>query len=555
MEEENVKMSQDTEDTSAPLQMTEVTGAACPSGDAQLDKKQELIGKDSTEDEELAHMVVPGNDVPKWCSCRWAFCYISCVAMMFVYSVRVDISVAIVCMVKAKPPKFMNDSQENQLCSLTHSNSSSSSAEFEWSDGLKANILAGFFYGYTASNIPGGFLADRYGGRKVFGMCILLSSIMTLLHPVLSRVSGYLTLVLRILTGFVSGPFFPSMHSLWGRWAPPIERSKLMAICYAGPYMGNIITLTLSGYLCANGFDNGWGSIFYIIGIVGILFSLLWLYIVRETPNTHPRITQAEKDFLRDAITCKAKVTHIPWKSIFTSGAVWAIIVGHFCYNWSNYTLLTVLPLFMKQVLYFDIKTNGLMSSIPYLGQFLGYTVIGSIADFIQQKQWLSTRNTRVLLQLISFFGTAGFLVGTSFVKCTSAMSAVAFLFFAAAFMGLSGGGFFVNHVDIAPSYAGILFGITNCISALSGFLAPLVASVLTGNHTQSEWQRVFFVCAGLSAFGGIFFAIFAKGEVQTWAVQEKSNIQLERKRSIYIQRTSSCWILCCQKKKAEYKL
>ena len=55
---------------------------------------------------------------------------------------------------------------------------------------------------------------------------------------------------------------------------------------------------------------------------------------------------------------------------------------------------------------------------------------------------------------------------------------------------------------------------------------------------TQEEWQRVFFVCAALSAFGGIFFAFFAKGDIQPWAIQEKSTVQRERRRSLYMLKT-----------------
>ncbi|GAB1606396.1 sialin-like [Argonauta hians] len=487
-------------------------------------------------------VIAPGENVPKVTSCRWLFCYISCIAMMCVYAVRVDISVAIVCMVNDKHGNHSTGSSESeQECVDTStSHGESKKLEFDWPPALVASILGGFFYGYTVSNIPGGILADKYGGKKVFFGCLFTAGCMTILHPVLSRVSPYLTLAARVMTGFVSGPLFPSMHSLWGRWAPPIERTKLMSICYAGPYMGNIITLILSGYLCANGFDNGWGSIFYVFGGATIIFCVVWWFTVFDTPNSHPRITAAERDFLNEAVESHSKVSHVPWVKIFSARSMWAIIVAHFCYNWCNYTLLTVLPLFMKEVLKFNIKTNGLMSSIPYLGQFLGYTAIGPVADYIDNRQLMSTRNMRVTIQTVSFLGTAAFLVGTSFIKCTNAMSAVGLLFFAAAFMGFSGGGFFVNHVDIAPSYAGVLFGITNCISALSGFLAPLLAKGLTPDGTQEQWQNVFYVCSGFCVFGVIIFGLCAKGTVETWAVVEDRPIELEKRKSTFMRKYTS---------------
>ncbi|XP_029632985.1 sialin [Octopus sinensis] len=487
----------------------------------------------------LTELVRPGPDVPKICSCRWVFCYFSCVAMMFVYAVRVDISVAIVCMVRKK---YKNDSMHSNdsECQLPTKDHTEHQAEFEWPEALVANVLGGFFYGYTISNIPGGILADKFGGKRVFGTALMLAGILTILHPAVTRVSGYLTLAIRICTGLVSGPLFPSMHSIWGRWAPPIERTKLMAICYAGPYMGNIITLMMSGFLCAKGFDNGWGSIFYVFGGATVLCSLVWFYIVYDSPLVHPRITPKEREFLDEAVHAHTTVKSVPWKSIFTSRPMWAIIVAHFCYNWCNYTLLTVLPLFMKEVLYFDIKTNGMMSSIPYFGQFLGYTFIGPLADSLENKKIMSTRHMRVFLQTISFMGTAAFLIGTSYIHCTEAMVAVALLFFAATFMGFSGGGFFVNHVDIAPSYAGVLFGITNCISALSGFLSPIVAKALTPNGTQHEWQNVFFVCAGFCAFGALFFGIFAGGTIEEWAIEKGSSYDREKKKSLLLRHTSA---------------
>ncbi|XP_052822655.1 sialin [Octopus bimaculoides] len=462
---------------------------------------------------DLKELVRPGPDVPKVCSCRWVFCYFSCVAMMFVYAVRVDISVAIVCMVKKKYKNDSSYSNETE-CQLPEKSDAAHQAEFEWPENLVANVLGGFFYGYTASNIPGGIIADRFGGKRVFGISLMLAGILTLLHPVLTRVSGYLTLALRIGTGFVSGPLFPSMHSIWGRWAPPIERTKLMAICYAV-------------------------NLFSYTGGATVLFSLTWFYIVYDSPLLHPRISIKEREFLHEAVQAHTTVKNVPWLSIFTSRAMWAIIVAHFCYNWCNYTLLTVLPLFMKEVLYFDIKTNGMMSSIPYFGQFLGYTCIGPLADSLENRKIMSTRHMRVFLQTISFLGTAAFLIGTSYIHCTDAMVAVGLLFFAAAFMGFSGGGFFVNHVDIAPSYAGVLFGITNCISALSGFLAPILAKGLTPDGTQKQWQNVFLVCAGFCVFGAIFFAIFAGGTIEKWAIEKGSTVDREKKKSLLLRHTS----------------
>ena len=493
--------------------------------------KQSVKEANETQSSKMHPLVVkPGDDVPKWFSRRWIFCYVSLFGMMFVFVVRVGMSVAIVCMVKRNGNNNYTNLTIQPTCSSNNENlNEPDRGEFEWSEFLVANILAGFFYGYIFTNLVGGLLADKYGGRRVFGYSLLTSGLLLLLYPVMSRVSGYWTLTLRIISGLFSGPFFPAMHSLWGRWAPPIERSRLIAISYSGPLLGSFVTMTLSGYLCANGFDNGWGSVFYLTGGAAFLYSLLWFYLVYDSPQIHPHITKKELDFLEKAIQCQNRVKNIPWRSILTSKAVWAIIVCHFCFNWSIFTLQTVLPLFMKDVLNFSIRTNGFTSSVPYVGQFMSYFLVSSLSDFVIRRGFLKIRTIRILMQCISFIGTASFFIATSFIECSNAVVAVVFLFFVGGFLGFSSVGFMVNHVDIAPSYAGVLFGLTNTISAIPGFLAPTLAGALTPNKTQEEWQHVFLVCSAFAVLGTIVFALFARGEIQEWARgSHKENTKME---------------------------
>ncbi|XP_036368991.1 uncharacterized transporter slc-17.2-like [Octopus sinensis] len=297
------------------------------------------------------------NRIQRCYSCRWRLCYICAIASLVVQTLRVDISMAFVCMLKTpnRTSEEVNVTTDNQHCSGFDNRSmiEKYEGEFEWSDTLQSNILAGYFYGYIATNYLGGLLADKYGAKRVVGGSILSASILTILHPSLSRISGYLTLVLRILTGMASGPIYPAFQSLYGRWAPPQEIGSLVGLTFAGLYLGNIVGLSISGYLCLYGFDNGWGSIFYIFG-------------------------------------------------------------------------------------------------------------------------------------------------------------------------GLSGG-VLVNNNDIAPSYAGIIFGIANTIAATSGSISPLSAKALTPNGTQEEWQIVFALNATVCVVCTILYAILATGEIQDWAISEDS--------------------------------
>ena len=71
----------------------------------------------------------------------------------------------------------------------------------EWSKGLRGYILSSFFYGYIVTQVPGGWLASRFGGKHVFGIGMLITLIATLLVPVAARTHAYLLIVLRVIMG------------------------------------------------------------------------------------------------------------------------------------------------------------------------------------------------------------------------------------------------------------------------------------------------------------------------------------------------------------------
>lgn len=73
--------------------------------------------------------------------------------------------------------------------------------EFVWSKQTQGFVLGAFFWGYLITQIPGGLLAQKFGGKRVLGYCLVVASIATLLCSVGARVSPYLLIFLRIIIG------------------------------------------------------------------------------------------------------------------------------------------------------------------------------------------------------------------------------------------------------------------------------------------------------------------------------------------------------------------
>ncbi|XP_013405236.2 sialin-like [Lingula anatina] len=172
----------------------------------------------------------------------------------------------------------------------------------------------------------------------------------------------------------------------------------------------------------------------------------------------------------------------------------------------------------MKEVMQFDIKQNGLFSAIPYVALCLGTGACGEVADHFRQRGILNTTRTRKLFQSIGGFVPAAFMFATiAFVDCELRMSGVVYLILGVTFSSASVSTFAINPADIAPRFAGEIFGISNTLACFSGIISPNIVGALTPNGTREEWKWVFFITCAIYSFGTLFFLIFASGEVQPW--------------------------------------
>ena len=462
-------------------------------------------------------------------SARWTLALIGFLGCVFIYALRINLSVAIVCMVREPEVNVTNGNNVTAApdldgCGqLEKSSRNRNKGEFDWNKEQRGWILSSFFIGYIFTQLPGGRIASTFGGKHVHGTGMLITAIATLLLPVCARTSPILVIVLRIIMGFGTGVSFPAIMALWGRWAPPLESSRLITVTMSGTIIGNIITLSVSGLLCDSGVDGGWPLIFYVFGGGALLWYFLWLILVYNTPDEHPRISDIEREYINGAIAAKTGETRkdsrpIPWLAIATSPPVYAIIIAHIGNNFGNYTLLTSLPTYMKEVLKFDIKSNGVLSALPYMTMFVTTIIGGQVVDRIRQRRIVSDTVVRKTVQAIGFLGPAALMVGVGFLDCTKRSIAVALLTVAVGLTFGSRSGYNVSAVDIAPRYAGIIFGISNTIATVPGILSPIAVGTLTTNGTREEWQRVFYICAAFYTIGAIAFALMSSAEPQKWA-------------------------------------
>jgi len=402
-------------------------------------------------------------------------------------------------------------------------------AEFEWSSKLQGTILGAFYYGYTVMQIPGGWLGQRFGGTRVFGICLGIASILTMLTPLAARTSVAALITLRVIEGLALGALFPCNHAIWSKWAPPSERTRLFTITVAGCPVGTILSMPLSGVMSKYGFDGGWASVFYCFGAVGLLWFFVWQLAIHGSPSEHPTITPEEKDYIEESIAKlpQAKKGKVPWKSIFMSGPVWAIITANFTADWGMYTILICLPKYFIEVMHFDLAKTGFLAALPYVVKAFVGPAGGVLVDWLIKNK-MTVKNTRRCVFTVGCTTASIFILITGYA--TNPAVAVAFLTIGVGITGLNASGYAVNILDIAPQYAGVIMGVTNVFGASPGFISPQIVGIVTPNKTAGEWRIVFWITAIVYIIGIVIFGLLVSGDLQPWADTSKEDDEDDRK-------------------------
>ena len=217
---------------------------------------------------------------------RHVFSLLGFLGFLNVYAMRVNLSVAIVAMVNSTSnsgiANHTNITDGTCPAPITPGNSTSdTTGDFDWDEKTQSLVLGCFFYGYVLTQIPGGRAAELFGGKWIFGIGILITSIFTILMPIAAKTDFRLLVAVRVIEGMGEGVTFPVMHAMLAHWSPPLERSKLSTFIYAGSMMGTVASLPLTGLICDYW---GWEAAFYVFGAFGLVWFIFWTIFVYDTP-------------------------------------------------------------------------------------------------------------------------------------------------------------------------------------------------------------------------------------------------------------------------------
>jgi len=359
-------------------------------------------------------------------------------------------------------------------------------------------LLSAFSWAYVVMQIPGGWLLDRFGSKRVYQWSIIIWSVFTFLQGFVGPIAGVvsatvLLFALRLMLGAAEAPSFPANSRIVASWFPAGERGLASAIFNSAQYFSTVLFYPMMGVL-VHLWD--WPSVFWTMGGIGIVLGVLWPRIVHG-PREHPRVNAAEIEHIArggglvDLDSGKrpaAPSGKSPLPQLLKNRMLIGIFLGQYCINVLTWFFLTWFPIYLVKERGMTILKVGFVAVLPALCGFLGGILGGWISDTLLRRGFSLSFARKLPI-------VAGLLLSVSMVACNYVDSQTAVIFFMSlAFFGKGVGALgWAVMSDVAPREAtGLSGGLFNTFGNVAGAVTPIVIGYILAHTGSFQWALVY---------------------------------------------------------------
>lgn len=389
--------------------------------------------------------------------------------------------------------------------------------------------FSAFGWSYTAMQIPGGWLLDKFGSRVVYAVGLFLWSFFTLLQGFAGFVSAGIALgflfVLRLLMGAAEAPAFPANSRLVAMWFPNQERGFAAATFNSAQYATVAVFVPIMAWGVA---ALGWSSMFFVTGMIGILISFAWFKIIRD-PKSHPWVNKAELDYISAGgalANLGEKKSEIKWsyvRALVSNRLMIGVYLAQYCINAITWFFLTWFPSYLIEAKHMSLLKVGFAASIPGVMGFCGGLLGGYWSDWLLRRGKTLTvaRKTPIIIGLVF----SSVIIVANYVQSTAV---VIFVLTVAFFCkGLGSLGWSVVADTSPKEMVGLSGGIFNMMGNVSGIVTPLVIGYIL-KSTGSFNGALLFV--GLHGIVGALSYLLIVGDIKRVQLNIKESPALAAK-------------------------
>jgi sugar phosphate permease len=255
----------------------------------------------------------------------------------------------------------------------------------------------------------------------------------------------------------------------------------------------------------------GWRPVFYICGVVGLIWALWCALTYRNLPEEHGLVNRAELEAIR-GVGADGQINpppiqkqmNVPWATLIRSPNMWAIMCAYFTYIYCLWIFLTWLPTYLVEARHFTLIKVGVFAALPLFAGVVGDTVGGLATDWLLHK----TGNARLARRSVAITGLLGCAVFIVPAALTSdPYTAVGCLTGAMFFLECTIGPSWAVPMDTGGKYSGTVSGMMNMAGNFGAAVSPLVFAALVQYY--GNWQLPFIVAAVLLVMGAAIWGFW----------------------------------------------
>ena len=366
-------------------------------------------------------------------------------------------------------------------------------------------VFSAFVVGYALCQIPGGWLGDRWGARRVLTLAVLWWSCFTALTAVapvlpiagLIGILGSLILV-RFLIGVGEAAALPNFNRAVANWLGPNERGLGIGVAIGGLGIGSAMTPPLTAWIMVN---FGWQVAFYAAGMVGILVAALWYAYATDRPSEHPHVNSAELTLIEGVARPLLATTRgtVPWLAIARTPTVWWLVLSYTCLGYVAYLYLSWFYLYVVNVRGFEVLRGAWLSSAPFLAIVFFCPLGGWVTDRLAGQYGINRGR--------GWVGLSGMVLAASSISLGAwvdeAALAIVLLSLGAGWLYFTVGAYWSSTVDLSKPHAGTLSGLLNTGANIGGSLSPLLTPWFA---ERVGWATALDIAAVVALAGGLMW-------------------------------------------------
>jgi MFS transporter, ACS family, D-galactonate transporter len=372
-------------------------------------------------------------------------------------------------------------------------------------------VFSAFSWTYALGQVPGGILLDRFGNRITYGLAIASWSLFTLLHGFAGGLKSLL--LLRFGLGLSEAPCFPTNGRVVSTWFPQQERARATGFYTLGEYLGLACFAPLLFWIMAN---HGWRAMFVAVGLVGVIFAVVWWAMYRE-PGESRSVNQAElRHIAGGGSLAPVQPVGFSWSNagrLMRIRQIWGACLGQFAGNTTLVFFLTWFPTYLATERHMAWLKVGFFAVLPFIAAAVGVMIGGWLSDFLLKRT--GSANLARKLPVAAGLSMASCITAANWADSDALVIAImSFAFFGTGMVGLG----WALISDVAPRHLmGLTGGIFNFCANLAGIITPLVIGFVL-SATGSFFYALAYV--GAAALMGALSYIFVVGDVHRVDIQ-----------------------------------